>query len=201
MDLAIGTYRRAVGTTIPELTRIAWRDKREEIEKSTPGVSERAFVYRLSPRDYDREFGTKYRKPGIFARFLAFVLKIVPKVGPMRPLVFEPLTPDVERRFLESVTAARARYRANLQLLRDRKLNLQNTDFDTGRPPVRAQNRLADETFADLLHKLARQDFAGVSPQLRAPLNDFFAGAATGRQSSRKEDRRIRRELAELNRH
>ncbi|MCA1563769.1 MAG: zinc dependent phospholipase C family protein, partial [Acidobacteria bacterium] len=37
VDLAIGTYRRAVGTTIPELTRIAWREKRDEIEKRTPG--------------------------------------------------------------------------------------------------------------------------------------------------------------------
>jgi Zinc dependent phospholipase C len=51
VDLAIGTYRRAVGTTIPELTRIAWREKRDEIEKRTPGTTEQAFVFALSTRD------------------------------------------------------------------------------------------------------------------------------------------------------
>ena len=31
VDLAIGTYRRAVSEMIPELTRLAWREKRDEI--------------------------------------------------------------------------------------------------------------------------------------------------------------------------
>ena len=99
VDLAIGTYRRAVSSTIPEMTRIAWRDKRDEIEQRTPGVTESAFVYGYTPADYDREFGTKYRKPGFLARTLAFLLKMVPKIGPFRPLAFEPLTPEVEQLF------------------------------------------------------------------------------------------------------
>ena len=36
-DLAIGSYRHAISQTIPEITRIAWRDKREEIQKLNPG--------------------------------------------------------------------------------------------------------------------------------------------------------------------
>jgi Zinc dependent phospholipase C len=202
VDLAIGTYRRAVGTTIPELTRLAWRDKREEIEKRTPDITEQDFVYVLSGRDYDREFGTKYRKPGFFARVLAFVLKIVPKVGPFRPLAFEPLTAEAERLFLDSVTASRARYRTALQALRNRRLALPNTDFDTGRAPSRGANRLVDETYADLLHKLAKRDFVDVSPDLRADLNRFFSSSVAGQDGfSRKDQTRIRSELAALNRH
>jgi hypothetical protein len=201
VDLAIGTYRRAVGKTIPELTRIAWREKREEIEKRIPGVTQQAFVYALSRREYEREFGTRYRKPGILARVLGFVLKILPKVGPMRPLAFEPLTPEAERLFTESVAAARARYRAALQAVRGRKLDLPNTDFDTGRQPVPGENRLADKTYAELLHELAKRDFADVPPSLRAHLSDFFADAAKRQVAySSKEQARIRRELAMLNR-
>ena len=139
VDLAIGTYRKAVSSTIPEMTRIAWRDKRDEIERRTPGVTESAFVYSYTPADYDREFGTKYRKPGFLARTLAFLLKVVPKVGPFRPLAFEPLTPEVEQLFLGSVEAARARYRTALQQLRQRTLQLPNTDFDTGQVPARPE--------------------------------------------------------------
>jgi Zinc dependent phospholipase C len=199
VDLAIGTYRRAVSTTIPELTRIAWRDKREEIEQRTPGITEQAFLFSMSPSDYDREFGTKYRKPGFFARILAFILKIVPKVGPMRPLAFEPLTAEVERLFLESETAARARYRALLRELRAGRLVLPDVDFDTGGPAAFGRNRLADKTNADLLHKLAGRRFAGVSPELRRHLNGYFATSPSRQGASRKEASLIRSELALMN--
>ena len=199
-ELAISTYRRAVSTTIPEMTRIAWRDKRKEIEQLSPGVTEAAFVYTYTAADYDREFGTKYRKPGFLARTLAFLLKVVPKIGPFRPLAFEPLTPEVERLFLDSVEAARGRYRTALQRLRQQPLQLPNTDFDTGQPPVRGRNPLADETYADLLHKLAGRQFADVSPELRRHLNDHFAGTATRVEApASDDDRRIRGELLALN--
>jgi hypothetical protein len=201
VDLAIGTYRHAVGTTIPELTRIAWREKREEIEKQTPGVTEQAFVYVLSRRDYEREFGSKYRKPGICARLLAFVLKILPKVGPLRPLGFEPLTPEAERLFMDSVNSARARYQRTLQAMRKGRLAISNTDLETGRRPVPGNNRLADEAYADLLHELARRKFSGVSAGLRAHLDEFFAGATQPNAAwSPKELARIRRELAAMKR-
>jgi Zinc dependent phospholipase C len=201
VDLAIGTYRRAVGTTIPELTRIAWREKRDEIEERTPGTTEQAFVFALSTRDYEQQFGKDYRKPGLLARVLAFVLKILPKVGPMRPLAFEPLTPQAERLFVESVVAARARYRNALQSLRAGRLTLPNTDFDTGRPVAAGQNRLADETYADLLHRLAARKFAGVSPQLQRDLSEYFAaGSASEQQLSRSKAARLRGDLDALNR-
>ena len=105
-------------------------------------------------------------------------MKVVPKIGPFRPLAFEPLTPDVEKLFLDSVEAARGRYRTALQQLRQRALQLPNTDFDTGQAPARGRNPLADETYADLLHKLAGRQFADVSPDLRRHLNDHFAAPA-----------------------
>ena len=158
-------------------------------------------MFALSTRDYEQQFGKDYRKPGLLARVLAFVLKILPKVGPMRPLAFEPLTPEAERLFVESVAAARARYRNALQSLRAGRLTLPNTDFDTGRPVAAGQNRLADETYADLLHRLAARKFAGVSPQLQRDLSEYFvAGSASEQQLSRSKAARLRGDLDALNR-
>ena len=102
----------------PELTRIAWRDKRDDIEKATPGSRRRSSCSCCRQPTTNRQFGKNYRKPGLFSRILAFVLKILPKVGPLRPLAFEPLTPEADTLFAESVAASRVRYRATLRSLR-----------------------------------------------------------------------------------
>jgi hypothetical protein len=200
VDLAIGTYRKAVSTTIPELTRIAWRDHREEIEARSPGITEQSFVYTLTAKDYDSEFGTSYRKPGILARILAVLLKVVPKIGPFKPLAFEPLSPDVERLFVESAEAARRRYRAALGTLRRSDFDLPNTDFDTGDAPAAGRNRLADETYADLLHKLAKRDFETVPEALVVQLKAFFddGGGNPRRSRSAAVNPRVRRDLQAL---
>jgi hypothetical protein len=203
VDLAVGTYRRAISTTIPELTRIAWREKHDEIEKATPGVEESAFVFALSRQEYEREFGTGYRKPGLLARTVAFLLKIVPKIGPFRPLAFEPLTPEAEQLFLQSVTAAHDRYRQALASLRQGRLDLANTDFDTGERPGRERNPVADETYAELLDELEDRKWTDVPVELMHDMNSYFAAAAPtapgSRDRSARNERRRRRQLAALN--
>src|SRR5260221_14633889 len=111
-DLAIGSYRHAVSETIPQITRIAWRDKREEIQKLNPGAAEEKFVFNLSRQEYDKAYGSDYQKPGLMARLLAFLYRLLPKVGPLRPLQFKAPTKEAEALFLESFKRTRERYRA-----------------------------------------------------------------------------------------
>jgi hypothetical protein len=115
------------------------------------------FVFRLTRQQYEAQYGTQYRKPGFFTRVLFFILKIVPKVGPFKPLAFEPLTPEAERLFTLSFTTARERYRAWVLALRKSPLSLANIDLDTGEPPDGRENPLAAETRADLASLLAER--------------------------------------------
>jgi hypothetical protein len=149
-DLAIGTYRHAIGTIIPEMTRLAWEDKQDEILKRTPGAVRQQFVFSLTPAEYDEEYGTDYQKPGFFSRMLFYLLKVVPKIGPFRPLAFEPLTPEAERLFTESFDTARDRYLGWVAALRKGPLSLSNSDLDTGQPPDPSTNPLVAETNQEL---------------------------------------------------
>jgi hypothetical protein len=199
-DLAIGTYRHAVSELIPQLTRIAWRDKREEIARLVPDLKESAFVYTYSRREYEKDFGANYKKPGWFARFLGFLYKVLPKIGPLRPLSFTSPTPEAERMFVESFKETRAQYGAALEALGRGRLELSNTDFDTGQPTAHGEYRLADETYAELLDRLASRKFVNVPETLRENITAYYT-RGFGAPSSRKERKRtakIREQLALL---
>jgi hypothetical protein len=201
-DLAIGTYRRAVSRVIPDMTRLAWKEKRDEILAVTPGITERDVVYTMTPRQYEAAFGTTYRKPGLLARFVVMIFKVVPKIGPFRPLAFEPLTPEAERMFRESFTASLAQYRAALGAARTGRPAIGDVDLDTGNRPTRGANPLADETYADLLAELAVREFADVPVPLRRSINAYYTSGEMPRAASRKvlkREREAAQHLAALN--
>ncbi len=55
-DLAIGTFRRAISSIIPEMTRVALIARKKEIVKDTPNFNARKFRYNLSRAAYQREW-------------------------------------------------------------------------------------------------------------------------------------------------
>jgi len=175
VDLAIGTYRKAASELIPDITRAAWREKRDEILERNPGLTEQAFVFGLTRQQYEDRYGNQYRKPGFFARVVVGIFNVLPKFGPLRPLAFEPLTRETEKLFLESFDASVAQYRDALRQVRAGTLALGDTDLDTGRPSARGRNELADETFAGLSKELKKTNFAGVPPELRAAIDAHYA--------------------------
>jgi len=160
-DLAIGTYRHAIGTTIPEMTRLAWEDKQDEIRARTPDAVRENFVFSLTREEYDAKYGTQYRKPGFLTRVLYYFVKIIPKVGPLRPLAFEPLTPEAARLFVQSFETARERFRGWVLALRKGPVPLENSDLDTGGPPDPNENPLVAETNADLAELLSKSKRSG----------------------------------------
>ena len=178
-DLAVGTFRYAVSKTIPQMTQVAWEKKRDEIEKLTPRVQRNAFVYTYTRQQYEGEFGRMYRRPGIFARFFVWIVRIMPKVGPFKTLAFKTPSPEAERLFADSFKTARERYRGLLQRVRENRLDLRNTDFDTGQLTRRGEYTLADETYAELVERLKKE--TDVPAAMRADIARFY-GATTPTQ-------------------
>lgn len=174
MDLAFGSFRFSVSTIIPEATKIAWETKKDEIEKLSPGVTREKFVYTLSRASYEKEWGKVYEKPGFFAKSMAYVMRVLPKVGPLKALAFKPPTPEAEKLFIESFNSTIERYRGFLAEARAGRVDLSNKDFDTGRDTHPGEYKLADETYAELVDKLEDKDFKTVTPDLRANVLEFF---------------------------
>jgi len=111
LDLALGTYRHTVSSIIPEMTKAAWAAKKNEIAKLQPGITRRKYIYNLKHASYVKEWGADYEKPGCGARFLAFLFRLVPKVGPFRALAFKPPTVQAEKLFMASFNDTLDHYR------------------------------------------------------------------------------------------
>jgi hypothetical protein len=173
-SLAIGTYRYAISKTIPEMTKVAWKKKRDEIERVRPGMTQAKFVFNLPRREYEKQFGRDYARPRGFARVIGWLYRIVPKIGPLRALAFKVPTPEAEKLFLDSFARAKERYAQALAAIRSGAPNFSNINFDIGRQARRGDYALADETYDELLDKLTAEHFAGVSAALRTDLDRHF---------------------------
>jgi Zinc dependent phospholipase C len=174
-EKVIGSYRRAVSKQIPKATRIAWTLKKDEILKDQPSLTKRKFLYSLSRASYEKNWGKEYQKPTLFERFVAFLLRLVPKVGPLKVLKLRTPTPDTERKFEASFNAALDRYKVLLTETRSGTPDVPNDNFDTGSvtpPGVYFKN---DEVHARLIEELAARNFAGLTPDLRAELLQFYS--------------------------
>ena len=199
-DLAIGTYRRAVSKTIPHMTRVAWSQKHDQIAKLVPGIQRKKFIYRMSRREYRKDFGGTYRSPNLSARFLMFLLWTIPKIGPFKALSFKPPTPQMETLFQESFRLTTQRYGEALQGIKSTGVMLPNKDFDTGATTKMGEYALADETYAQLLDKLAGQNFKGLSPTLGTDIIRFYASAASDPvpQKEKKRWEKTQKELDQI---
>ena len=165
--------------TIPQMTQVAWEKKRDEIEKLMPERPAQRVRLHLHAAQYQTDFGRTYQRPGLFARFFVWVVRVLPKIGPFRALAFKTPSPEAERLFTDSFKTARERYRALLQTVRANRVDLRNTDFDTGQPTRRGEYKLADDTYAELVARLRKKD--DVPPGIRADIARFYGSATPTR--------------------
>jgi hypothetical protein len=185
-DLAISSFRHDVSSLIPKATVMAWQMKKDEIQKDEPGITRQQFIYNISRSSYRKNWSNRYEEPGFGSRFLAFLIRLIPKIGPLRTLAFRPPTPATEKLFMDSFNQTIKDYNeimgktdgsnslgpgsaATAQTL------IKNDNFDIGSVTGPGDYPLADKTYADLVTKLGQNHFAQVSPELRTILLSYFS--------------------------
>jgi Zinc dependent phospholipase C len=179
LDLALGTYRFSVGTMIPNMTRAAWALKKDEIAKGQPTVSRKQFLYNMKRASFRKEWGTTYKPPGLLTRFVAFLTRILPKASLFSGLGYKLPTPQTEKMFEDSFNAAVNRDRQSFSGIKAGDLKISNRDLDTGKLASPGEYALTDRTYDKLLVKLAAKNFAGVKPELRENILNFYARMKT----------------------
>ncbi len=197
---AISSYRHNISKVIPKATKVAWKVKQNDIQRDLPGMTRNRFLYNLSRASYEKHWGRNYRKPNFGETFLAFLFRLIPKIGPLKILTFRTPTPETEKLFEASFNATLERYRSLLTGLGTGTLVLPNDNLDVGAKTAPGEYHLNDDTYAELLHRLAERSFLGVPTDLRAEIERFYADPASANATKRNPRRwvRVQRELARL---
>jgi hypothetical protein len=201
VDLSIATFRFAVSQLIPAAARAAWHYKRKDILKLSPGARRRDYMKRNDPEEFDKEFGSDYHRPGFGARIISYFIRVLPKIGPLKPFAFRLPTPEAQKVFRASFQQVMASYCANISRqpadTAAVPINLVNSDFDTGHPTRAGEYGLADETYGEWVRKLADKKFESINPVMRQNILVFFGTAPKTPASEEEKEGDKQRETQE----
>lgn len=188
-DLAVSSYRFSVGKLIPEMTQVALQVHGKDFTSEIHDFDKRKFLYRLSRADYEREWGKEYQKPGFGARLLAIFLRLIPRIGPFNALAFKNPMPQTEDLYFKSINTTVDQYKASLEEIRTDSLVLPNRDLDTGNATKPGEYTLTDETYANLLSRLADRKFNLTSQALREDILHFYSDLSASFETKKDEAR------------
>jgi len=199
VDLSLGSYRHAVGSVFPAITKVAWQMRKEDIVREVPSMTRQKFLYNLSRSSYEKNWGAAYQKPGLGSRLLEFLLRLVPRVGPFRALSFKRLTPEADKMYMASFNATITRYRELLSEQAVNQLKLPNDNLDVGAFTPPGGYKLADRAYAELLDKMHGK-YADLTPELRSDILNFYrdVNLPITTKKDPKEWARVLKDLGEL---
>jgi hypothetical protein len=195
VTLALGSYRYAVRSIIPGMTRVAWSLRQDQIKKEIPGITRKKFLYNLSRSSYEREWGTEYRKPGCGTRVLTLLFRCLPGRGPFSALNIRTPTPEVEKLFMASFNATVDRYKVTIANADSGGPELPNENFDVGGVTIAGKYKGTDEAYATLLGKLADRQFIGMKTDLRQNILAYYKdlNLSTPSKMTKKENAEFRK--------
>jgi hypothetical protein len=180
-DKAINSYRHDVSDLIPRATKVAWAAYGKDIVAEQHDATERTYVYRMSRTSYEKDWGVGYQKPSAGEEFLAFIVHLLPKVGPLKAVKVKMPSSVQQDLYLKSMNQTVTFYQSLLKQVaaaaptQFANLKLDEMDFDTGKPTAPGEYALADATFGKLVVQLTAPNAPPIPEPLRANLVAFYA--------------------------
>jgi Zinc dependent phospholipase C len=192
LSLTISTFRWSVKSLFPGLTRTAWVIKKADIRKTNPAATARKFHYRIKKKEYYQEFGREREKPKFKERIFAFIIQILPKIGPLKSLRFKDPGPEGEKLFIQSFDTTAAHFAIALNTLQhENHIDLADIDFDTGKATAPGEYGLADQTYSLMLIKLQSEKFNNLTLPLKNNILTFYSKADTTTKSNENKKDKI----------
>jgi hypothetical protein len=203
---AAGTYRWSVRTFLPDFAYGEALLHRKKFPDDLPSAEFDRFQKRLADADFNNGWEQYRKKAGVRTHLIAFVIVIVPKIGPMSDLAIRGPSQETEQKYVTSVNATLDRYAKLLGELAQHPavdprlaMDLDNRDLDTGALVRPGAYALTDQTYAKLLDKLTRLGDP-VPERLKQDIESYYADPAAPITTKKNQRawKRVQAELVEL---
>jgi hypothetical protein len=154
----IGSYRRSVRSFLPALAHAEALIHQHDFSADPENGDFQELDQRLQQADYNNGWQNTRKKAGFKTHFLAVLVVIVPKFGPMSDLSIKIPTVETESKYVASVNRSLDTYKDLLKRLHQSPsenpeitMKLDNRDLDTGYIVQPGGYPLTDKTYAKLL--------------------------------------------------
>ena len=174
LNRSVETFRFIIANVFPLITRVAWASKNKKLFDADSSNASKRFRYKMHIKQYNKDFGTGYKQPGFFATGFSLVIKIMPKVGPLRALHFKVPNTQAEKYFDESFDTITVHYSGNLQFVANKTPGLSDKDYDTGFLTEECEYSLADETYNQWLLQMNDDNFKNITPSIKNNIVLFY---------------------------
>ena len=175
-DLSVKICKWATLHIFPTLTKMAWAHNKKDIQASHPEMTKRKYAYRIRLEAYENEFGYEQDKPGFALTAISHVMRVFPKIGPLRKYKIEIPGADAEKLFVKSFDTVVANCSIAMENLKNGRPCFFNIDYDTGNDSHPGEYGLADKNYSLLLLKLHKRNFNTTTRPLRRNIVLFFNG-------------------------
>jgi len=196
----VRSYRFAVRSFLPRIAYAETVLHKKRFPPDTADESFRIFEQHLAEADFKKGWDPFRKKAGIGTHLLAWIIPIMPRIGPLSMLAIRGPQVDTHERYVDSVNASTDELRRILRTWGEQPLA--NRDLDTGETVQPGQYPLTDKTYAKLLDRLTRVPATRLPPQLKQNVLDYFADpqAMQGPQKAKLDWPRVEKQLALLKR-
>ncbi len=200
---AIESYHSSVEKFLPKFAcaEVILHRKSFPAEEDTPAFHR--FASRQKQAEADNGWENWNRKPGFEIHFIAFLIRILPKIGPISNLAIRGPNAETNRWYIESMNRSTDNFEQLLERLEKspgKALDLPDRDLDTGTPVRPGSYPLTDQTYAQLLGKLTVQPSRPIPVNLKANILNYYAdpnAPITTKKNSRAW-KRVQAQLMEL---
>jgi hypothetical protein len=200
---AFQSYDSAVAKLLPTFAHAEVLIHHKDFPPADDTPAYHQFSTRQAQAGVENEWAKYKHKAGFEVHFIAFLIRIVPKIGTASDLAIRGPSAETDRWYIESVNRSLDDYERMLGELAQNsthQLDLPNRDLDTGNLVRPGGYRLTDQTYAQLLNKLTADPDRRVPSGLRHDVLAYYAdpNAPIATKKNSRAWKRVQTELITL---
>jgi hypothetical protein len=200
---AFDSYDSAVANLLPTFAHAEVLIHHKDFPPVDDTPAYHQFSARQAQAGTENQWTLYKKKAGFKVHFVAFLIRIVPKIGAASDLAIRAPSAETDRWYIESVNRSVDDYERMLgELAKDpsHPLDLPNRDLDTGNLVRPGGYRLTDKTYAELLSRLTADPDRKVPGGLRQDVLAYYAdpNAPISTKKNASAWKRVQTELTTL---